>query len=230
MKVSKSINENSDVVELQGDDRPSIECLMLPLEPLVYDTMCEILPDHSKAAEIGSFKGGSSCIFTKGMERRGKTLDLSCHDLFEPFDVKGEIHDIGSIFDKNTSAWGVHPTKVKGDSKITHSVHEEETLDYVFVDGDHSYEGACSDIRNFVPKLKRDGWIIIQDSHGDVMRAVEDSLPPDFFSWVVRPPVAHFVTIANRDIEKLESFIPILAEKISKKIEHTGDEISYDIQ
>lgn len=228
MKV-KATQTGSGVIELVGDGKPSVECLMMPLEPLVYDVLCGTLPSVSKAAEIGSFKGGSSCILTKGMERRGKTLDLYCHDLFAPFDIKGEIHDVGAMFETNTMGWDVFPTKVKGDSKETHAFHEDGTLDYVFVDGDHSYEGAAADISNFAPKLRGDGWMIVQDSHGDVMRAVEDVLPKDFYSWVIRPPVAHFVTVANRDVEKLEAFVRDLVSVVERAMNLPAEDCSYDI-
>ena len=37
--------------------------------------------------------------------------------------------------------------------------------DYVYIDGDHSYEGAIKDIRLFWPRLKKDGFICLHDIH-----------------------------------------------------------------
>ena len=65
---------------------------------------------------------------------------------------------------------------MKGDSKKTCEVHRDGSLDYVFVDGDHSYEGALADIRNFLPKLKKGGWMFIQDGTDGVKQAVEDAI------------------------------------------------------
>jgi len=34
---------------------------------------------------------------------------------------------------------------------------EDESLDFIFIDGDHSYEGALRDFKNFYPKVKKGG-------------------------------------------------------------------------
>lgn len=58
-----------------------------------------------------------------------------------------------------------------------------ESVDAVFVDADHSYEGCLRDIRAWAPKVKRGGWIGGHDiDHPEyplwgVRRAVEEGLP-----------------------------------------------------
>ena len=37
------------------------------------------------------------------------------------------------------------------------------SLDYVFIDGDHSYEGVKNDILLWLPKIKKGGWIGFHD-------------------------------------------------------------------
>ena len=36
---------------------------------------------------------------------------------------------------------------------------DDGTLDFVFIDADHSYEGAKQDIAAWYPKVKKGGWI-----------------------------------------------------------------------
>ena len=182
-----------------------VDCLMCAYEPVCYDTVADFLPDGSRAAEIGCFLGGSACILWHGMTRRGKRLMLACHDLFQPFEVNGEVHDIESAFDANTSGWNVDVVKIKGDSKKTHDVHQDASLDYCFVDGDHSYEGALADIKNFWPKMKRGGFFLVQDSIGDVEKAVEAALC-DVPKLLIHPPYGHFITVCNQDTELLQAF------------------------
>jgi len=56
---------------------------------------------------------------------------------------------------------------------------KDESLDYAFIDGDHSYEGVKRDITLWWPKVKKGGWIGGHDwkseRHPDVTYAVVDS-------------------------------------------------------
>jgi predicted O-methyltransferase YrrM len=46
---------------------------------------------------------------------------------------------------------------LKGYSQDFVNLFENESLDYIFIDGDHSYEGALSDCELFFPKIKNGG-------------------------------------------------------------------------
>ena len=207
--VAKATPEGLGVVCLYtDDDQPTeVECLMSPYEPHVYCTLASLLPDGARAAEVGCFKGGSACILWHAMQRRGKRLDLWCHDLFEPFRIRDDVVDVEACFDASVATWGVEAHKVKGDSKATHAVHPDASLDYCFIDGDHTFEGAAADIRNFLPKMKPDGWLVIQDSHGEVAAALEAELgPTEWRGMLIKPPFGHFVTVCHRDPKALEAF------------------------
>lgn len=55
----------------------------------------------------------------------------------------------------------------------------DRSLDFVFVDADHSYEGCKADLINWIPKLKPEGWIIGHDFLlPGVNRAVRELLEP----------------------------------------------------
>lgn len=212
--------EGHGLVELLHDDgTPSgVECLMSPLEPLVYDTVCAFLPDNTRAAEVGSFVGGSCCVVSHGMRRRGKRLDLFCHDLFEPFELNGTVVDINKRFDEGVARWGFSPTKVEGKSQDTAAIHPDASLDYCFVDGDHAYEGALADLASYAPKVKPDGWLVVQDCIDDVARAVQDSLLCDAGEWnavMVQPPHGHYVLVCNRDAGLVDRFMKALDTVLS---------------
>jgi len=57
------------------------------------------------------------------------------------------------------------------------------SLDFVFIDGDHSFEGVCADIRAWLPKVADGGWIGGHDydkpGRGQVTEAVRKCLPWD---------------------------------------------------
>ena len=68
----------------------------------------------------------------------------------------------------------------------------DESLDFVFIDADHGYEGCLRDIEAWTPKVRRGGMIIGHDIHfPTVERAVTEYFGPnswkveDDFLWLV---------------------------------------------
>lgn len=50
-----------------------------------------------------------------------------------------------------------------------------QPIDLLFVDGDHSYEGALSDLRAFAPHVVPGGYCLVDDTHmPDVLRACRE--------------------------------------------------------
>lgn len=75
----------------------------------------------------------------------------------------------------------------------------DASMDFVFLDADHSYEGLKADIAAWLPKVKPDGWICGHDyrnhmeqfDFSGVDRAVDEAFgnrvePDDNFTWFVR--------------------------------------------
>ena len=46
--------------------------------------------------------------------------------------------------------------------------HADKTYDIVYIDGDHTYDGALADFRNFAPKVSVGGWLIADDAGFDL--------------------------------------------------------------
>lgn len=72
---------------------------------------------------------------------------------------------------------------------------EDHSLDFVFIDGDHSYEGVRADIKLWLPKVKHGGWIGGHDYDHPrlpgVTKAVDEAFPfgvelDDNRTWFVR--------------------------------------------
>ncbi len=62
------------------------------------------------------------------------------------------------------------------------AVHEveDQSLDFIFVDADHSTEAVRADIANWWPKVKDTGWIIGHDIDWETVRAVAEELLPGY--------------------------------------------------
>ncbi len=103
----------------------------------------------------------------------------------EPFE-----REVAPIYEKHTGVFDVFTEAVsrnnlqglvkayRGDSTIlADSVPENFKCKLAFIDGDHSYEAVCKDIKNVERYLVKGGWICFDDafSHYDgVNRAIED--------------------------------------------------------
>lgn len=129
--------------------------------------------------EIGSENGMSASIFAKyGHEG---SSNIVCIEI-----------DENANFMHNLKAVGLHKKIVPlyGNSAAMDWTVEAERLklpyhliDLLFIDGDHSYEGALADLRNFAPHVADGGWLLLHDcacatnrlpheQHKDVSRAL----------------------------------------------------------
>ncbi len=79
----------------------------------------------------------------------------------------------------NTELYADRRTILRGDSVAMADKVEDESLDFVFIDADHTYEGCLRDLKAWIPKVKPDGLIIGHDI---------DS--PNYPKWGVRRAVA----------------------------------------
>lgn len=66
----------------------------------------------------------------------------------------------------------------------------DQSLDFCFIDADHSYEGCRADIKNYLPKVKQGGWLCGHDySH------------PKYPEFGVKRAVDEFVSASNLMLE-----------------------------
>lgn len=131
--------------------------------------------DVKKGLEIGSFEGASAVWL---MDHRPQ-LQLTCVDIFGPAfdDVTGEYEQ---RFERNVAEYGKRITKLKGKSSdVLDTLPQRKTYDLIYIDGDHSYEGAAQDAQAAYPLLKKGGILIFDDYNNDqfgVKRAVDEFL------------------------------------------------------
>ena len=62
---------------------------------------------------------------------------------------------------------------IRGDSAYTLQIHDDNSIDIAFVDGDNSYEGCKKDLNILKTKIKKDGVIVCHDfNNNDIKRAI----------------------------------------------------------
>jgi predicted O-methyltransferase YrrM len=128
--------------------------------------------------EIGSYMGASSCFIAAGIKksRRGA---LYCIDTWQNEGMSEGCRDTFEEFRGNTVKYKEFILPLKGTS---HKVAENftEKVDFLFIDGDHSYEGVKSDVDDWFPKLNNSAIVIFHDNGWaeGVQRVIKESVRP----------------------------------------------------
>lgn len=110
--------------------------------------------------EIGRFYGGSSVLLATAIGAKGKLYSI---------DIEPKDDDKLLIPVLNKLGFNDRVNLIIGDANI---VNIEDELDFVLIDGDHSYEGARLDHNRWGKKIKEGGLII----HHDMTNSREHSV------------------------------------------------------
>lgn len=134
------------------------------------------LKDNSVIVEIGAFKGKSTCFIAEGIRARNckfYTIDTWFND--------GGMHeareDVFPDFLKNTEPYKDKITPLRDYSyEARKTWHSEREIDFLWIDGDHSYEGVKRDIQDWLPLLKRNHVVCFHDYRdaAGVKKAVDE--------------------------------------------------------
>ena len=139
------------------------------------------LPKHAVVAEIGTHSGEfAKRILEIAQPREFHIFDLS----FEPFDR--------SFFDSEILSGRV--ILHEGDSSTEMSKLPDALFDWIYIDGDHSFEGVSRDIEQAKRLIRAEGALVFNDytvysplelvQYG-VMRAVNDLCLDDNFEIIM---------------------------------------------
>lgn len=129
-----------------------------------------MLSENKICIEIGCFQGLST-NYICGTAKKLYTMDI--FDYCTVDDFKKNTLDLNNL------------VLFEGDSHTNSKLFNKETIDFIFVDADHSYDGVKSDILDYFPLLKINGIIAFHDyspgyhdsSHPGVKQAVDEFFP-----------------------------------------------------
>lgn len=106
----------------------------------------KLLEPRNIAVEIGVFKGGSFYIFMKLFE---KVIGIDIVKKEFPYKLRE------------------NDQYIIGDSKNPEIIAQiSNEIDFLFIDGDHSYKGVSGDFYLWKPKIRKDGLIALHDING----------------------------------------------------------------
>jgi hypothetical protein len=145
----------------------------------LYET-ARSLPPGSRIVEVGCWKGRSTVALCEGLSASTGSL-LWAVDTF--LGDPGVAHTVGdfdpaavaSAFEANTAGYE-SLTLLRAESTQAAAAFEDGSLEWVFIDADHTYGAVIEDIRTWSPKL-RPGGLISGHDFGliDVSNAVTES-------------------------------------------------------
>lgn len=134
------------------------------------------LPSGATCAEIGSYLGASALVMSSALPDGAR---LFCIDTWMNDAMSEGVRDTYAEFLSNTARCGDRIVAVRSES--TEAARRfESTLDFLFIDGDHSYEGCRSDLEAWLPKLKPGAVVAFHDIGwaDGVQRAVGELFVP----------------------------------------------------
>jgi len=129
----------------------------------IYTGVVQSYPSGSTFVEIGAYKGKSAVYMAEEIIKSKKDITFWAVDTFEG--TKDEQHD-EDFFEEFLA--NIEPVKMnikfhKEDSKQAYKRYEDNSIDFLFIDGDHTYKGVKADLTNWYPKVKQGGIIAGHD-------------------------------------------------------------------
>jgi predicted O-methyltransferase YrrM len=138
----------------------------------IYDKQVDLLKNGSTIVEVGCWLGKSSCYLAEKIKESGKKIKLFCVDIWEYTDDDPyylsfrETHpDLLKAFQSNVNALGFSKIikAVQGESAMVSQTFHDESIDFIFLDGNHHSPFIDDDLKLWYPKLKYGGCIAGHD-------------------------------------------------------------------
>jgi predicted O-methyltransferase YrrM len=176
-------NMKSEPIYLETDFQTIEDLKRESSWPLPYTSTVGLAPYIKRAGpdlvgvEIGTCRGESAYLLLEKCANLKKLYTIDPFTEFEdwngtvPVDV---LEKQKAIAIQNLKEWGDRIEMVFEKSENVASRFEDESLDFVYIDGDHSYEGVMKDLTLYYPKVKKGGYLAGHDfdTLGSVKRAV----------------------------------------------------------
>ncbi len=174
----KLIDPVSGLVEIDG-----VQGLLMPRDLQVLCYHAARLPQKSRILEIGSFMGLSALAMAKALYfNQNYATRIYCVDTWEGSieHQSMEVINKGELFDNfkrnvGESGLATYIIPIRKDSVAASGDFQDASLDLLFIDGDHTYNGVLGDLTAWHPKLKPGGLFLGHDyGYPDVINAVRD--------------------------------------------------------
>jgi predicted O-methyltransferase YrrM len=139
-------------------------------EQLYIDAVRQF-PTGSRFIEVGSWLGRSAALMGVEIENSGKDIEFVCVDPWE--DGGPDLRDtqyfrcldapVYEIFQRNVAPIAHRLKAMKMESVEASRWFPDQSVDFIMLDGDHSYDAVMKDIEVWLPKMKKGGTMAGDD-------------------------------------------------------------------
>lgn len=147
----------------------------------IYYEQIQRARSGARFVEVGCYLGRSSCYMASKIRDSGKRIEFYCVDTWTgspPDRYNGEAirraveengGSIRRLFDENVRGCGLESwiTPIEMPSVQAAAMFEDESLDFVFIDADHSPQAVYDDLNAWWPKLRPGGLLAGHDYDGE---------------------------------------------------------------
>lgn len=179
------------------------------------EQLISTMPKGSVVAELGVWKGE----FARFIWDETQPKEMHLIDCWAPQDELGKIEKLVASSSEQHEAWyqeargrfeGVEGVIFhRGMTADMVERFPDGHFDWIYVDGDHTYEGCAADLRMYLPKVKEGGFIVCDDyceeglNYFGVKKAVDELCRDHGFKLEVYPKHV-FEGEPRTEVEKLQ--------------------------
>jgi len=153
----------------------------------LYSQIVDWSKDGYHFLEMGSYRGCSTSYMIVEIINSGKKITFDVVDCFNDSSCE--------IFTKNLENVSEYYNLVRGYSEKVSQNYLDESLDFVFIDGNHDYDSIKLDINSWYPKVKKGGILAGHDysekAFPGVVQAVKEFFNDNYeitdsYCWVFK--------------------------------------------
>lgn len=134
--------------------------------------------------EIGSYLGASAAFIASGISSPARLYCIDTwgndHMRYITDDTDGDLRDTFAEFSENTRAYEDRINKIRkwSTDAIDELLRLEHFIDFLFIDGDHNYQGCKADWDLYSRMLSPGGLVVFHDTGWaeGVMRVIEEDV------------------------------------------------------
>jgi len=150
-KLAKLLKFSNQFQEVPGH--------LTPVESIALSDRVKGLVNGSIVLEIGSYLGRSSSLICDSLPKDAKPY---CIDTWQNDAMSEGNWDTYEIFVTNMHRHNQRYEALRGRSEEI-AKNWNQQIDFLWIDGDHSFEGCYSDLVSWYPFLKPGGWVGLHD-------------------------------------------------------------------
>lgn len=186
-------------VSKHGIQSFSVPTQLTMTERILLYTLASQLSNKATLVEIGSWFGGSAQFLATAAHQLEGTL--FCVDTWMGDAMSSQPYDSYDEFLSNVRRFGSTVMPLRGTSEEMATPFKRK-IDFLFIDGDHSYGGCSLDIEAWFPHLKHQAMVVFHDygwAEG-VQKAVQELVQPVEISPGKRLHSLYWTTVASSQL------------------------------